>query len=64
MLHVIALGDLARGFKFYGPFGDADQATKWADSLRITVEFGIYPLELAINIDPSLVKPIDEERAD
>ncbi len=44
-VYMVAVGDMAEGFKFYGPFKDAETAMQWAvDNFKIGEGLQIYPM--------------------
>ena len=42
-IFVVAVGDLAQGFIFYGPFTNMDLATEWA-RYNIKVDWHLIPI--------------------
>lgn len=41
--YIVAVGSLAGGFNFYGPFDDEDKAEQWAGE-HTTEEWDVWPL--------------------
>ena len=48
-IFVVVVGDLVKGFTFYGPFSTMDSATEWARH-SVKVDWHIIPI-LPIQID-------------
>ena len=44
-VYMIAVGDMSEGYKFHGPFKDAETAVQWAtDNLKVGESVQVYPM--------------------
>lgn len=43
--YIVVTGQIADGFKFYGPFSTYDKAHNWADiNIKVGSSYGVYPI--------------------